>query len=414
MLQYLIRITDNTFPSVIFLALLLLIMLKSDQGLKKRYCLLGFLPGILAALVYAVLKRNTGIAVREYYDLGVLLPGLAVLTGLLATGWGAFSFKGRGAQIFLRSLAFFALALCAANILPNIMLYPFDFAVGMDTIFNTDFLYRVVGYTAGLALMLLVFFLCYKIAGKLPQKLTLVFFIISLLILFGGYGLNVAQILVARNIVYTDLLMELVLFALEHSNIFIYLQVLVGLLMIAALCLQIKFTPLSGSNPAELRKMKAAHRRQRRYCFGLFACLVLVLLTASVIRDYDNRGVELVPPIEMPVQGDRILIPLEQVNDGNLHRFMYKSKSGVEVRYIVIKKSETAYGVGLDACDICGPSGYYQRKDQVICILCDVVMNKSTIGFPGGCNPVPLAFSVTAGNMVIMTADLESEASRFE
>jgi uncharacterized membrane protein len=87
--------------------------------------------------------------------------------------------------------------------------------------------------------------------------------------------------------------------------------------------------------------------------------------------------------------------------------------SSVEVRYIVIKKNDAAYGVGLDACDVCGPTGYYQRKGQVVCILCDVVMNTSTIGLPGGCNPVPLKFEIEGGNMVIKTSDLAAEARRF-
>jgi uncharacterized membrane protein len=85
----------------------------------------------------------------------------------------------------------------------------------------------------------------------------------------------------------------------------------------------------------------------------------------------------------------------------------------VGVRYIVVKKNETAYGVGLDACDVCGPTGYYERKGQIVCILCDVVMNKSTIGLPGGCNPVPLPFRVEGGNMIIGTDDLAAEARRF-
>jgi len=41
------------------------------------------------------------------------------------------------------------------------------------------------------------------------------------------------------------------------------------------------------------------------------------------------------------------------------------------------------------------------------------VMNKSTIGLPGGCNPVPLAFAVESGGIVIATDDLEAEAYRF-
>jgi uncharacterized membrane protein len=80
----------------------------------------------------------------------------------------------------------------------------------------------------------------------------------------------------------------------------------------------------------------------------------------------------------------------------------------------VIKKNAAAYGVGLDACDICGPTGYYERKSEVICRLCDVVMNISTIGFKGGCNPVPLAYSLRSGSMIIEISNLENEKTRFK
>jgi uncharacterized membrane protein len=84
------------------------------------------------------------------------------------------------------------------------------------------------------------------------------------------------------------------------------------------------------------------------------------------------------------------------------------------VRFIVILKKAASYGVGLDACDICGPTGYYERDDEVICKLCDVVMNKATIGFKGGCNPVPLAYTLVDGRLVIRTEDLEREKGRFK
>jgi uncharacterized membrane protein len=86
------------------------------------------------------------------------------------------------------------------------------------------------------------------------------------------------------------------------------------------------------------------------------------------------------------------------------------------VRFIIIKKNEhtDAYGVGLDACDICGPTGYYERGDsEVVCKLCDVVMNTNTIGFKGGCNPVPLAYTMSGGTMIIQTQSLEDESKRF-
>jgi uncharacterized membrane protein len=41
-------------------------------------------------------------------------------------------------------------------------------------------------------------------------------------------------------------------------------------------------------------------------------------------------------------------------------------------------------------------------------------MNKSTIGFKGGCNPVPLAYIVRDGAMIVQTSDLEAEKGRFK
>ena len=92
-------------------------------------------------------------------------------------------------------------------------------------------------------------------------------------------------------------------------------------------------------------------------------------------------------------------VDLSVVNDGHLHRFVYQTASGQMVRYIVILKGGNSYGVGLDACEICGPTGYYEKDGQVICRLCDVMMNKATIGTKGGCNPIPIEYSVADGKL---------------
>jgi uncharacterized membrane protein len=40
-------------------------------------------------------------------------------------------------------------------------------------------------------------------------------------------------------------------------------------------------------------------------------------------------------------------------------------------------------------------------------------MNKATIGFAGGCNPVPLPFTIKDGHVIIDIESLEAEESRF-
>lgn len=60
-----------------------------------------------------------------------------------------------------------------------------------------------------------------------------------------------------------------------------------------------------------------------------------------------------------------------------------------------------------DACNVCGDTGYYQDGNKFVCINCDVVMNKLTLGFPGGCNPIPLehnkddAITITVDDLIV-------------
>ena len=80
---------------------------------------------------------------------------------------------------------------------------------------------------------------------------------------------------------------------------------------------------------------------------------------------------------------------------------------------IALQKSPGAYVAALDACEICGASGYYERGHDVICKLCDVVMNRGTIGFAGGCNPIPLVFEIVGDHLLISREELESHAESF-
>jgi uncharacterized membrane protein len=414
MLQYLIKITDNTLAAAVVLAFLLFLAVRTARDGKTRLAP-GVALGVAAALVYAVLKRNTGFAVREYYDLGVMLPAMALSLLFPALAWKSLAPESTAARqpfrIVLSALAGLVLAYC----LPDILLSPFEFAVGMETIYNADFLYKAVGYVAALTTMFLLGLAVYKMAGKTPGKYLLAVAFAAVAIFFLQQSLEVVQILVGRNLIPRPRwLMSLVIALLSHKNGFAYAFMILLALWAAALAVKVRLTSLTGANPAQVRLMRADHRGQLRYCGLLIVCLAVSLITVTALRSYANREVEISPPVEIAAQDGVVSIALEEVNDGNLHRHQFTASGGTAVRFIVIKKSESAYGVGLDACDICGPTGYYQRKDQVVCKLCDVVMNKSTIGFPGGCNPVPLKFSVSEGKLKIRADDLDAEKRRFE
>lgn len=413
MLHYLIKITDNTLSvAIVFSLLCALAALISRKG-ERKFIARGIALGFAAALIYAILKRNTGMAVREYYDLGVMLPLLFLLLVMFAASWRLFG-EEKAAGTGARALVALLLAAQAAYCLPDILLYPFEFAVGMESVFNTEFLYRVAGYGLGLLLMFLLGLGLFRISARLPRGLLLALLVAVLLVLFAKLSLEVTQILVARNMVpRRTWLMSLVIFTLNHANWFAFAMMGLAAFLAASLASKLGREPIRGENSAIRRKQRAERRNLCRHVVCTFACLSVSALTITRIRAYANEEVEISPPQEVAGADGEILIPIGTINDGNLHRFQYRTAKGTAVRFIVIKKSETAYGVGLDACDICGPTGYYQRKGQVVCKLCDVVMNIATIGFPGGCNPVPLRFSIARSHMVILTRDLDAEQERF-
>ena len=134
-----------------------------------------------------------------------------------------------------------------------------------------------------------------------------------------------------------------------------------------------------------------------------------------MLYSIDNQEVELSPTEECELRDGACYIPFEQVDDGSLHRFAYTTDSGTAVRFIIIKKPNSqAYGIGLDACDICGETGYYEKNGQVVCNLCDVVMNINTIGFKGGCNPIVIPYDIHDGNIVVPVDGLVEYESEFK
>ena len=416
MLQYLISITDNTFVPVIILALVSAVFVQSNLYSGKKYLIIGFLLGMLAAIIYAILKRNTGIAVREYYDLGVIIPWCIIVIPLLISWSLRNSFQQPIIKILLAVLTAVAIGLITAQCLPNILLYPFGFDVGMESIFNNDYLFKWVGYGFALLVCGLIGWLIYRLCARLSTRLVMVIATFAIIIFTIQNAINLLQILIVRRFISPQQwMMDLVIFILAHVNLFTFIFMVLVLLLTVLLYTKAKTTSLVGNNPAQIRKLKASLRRDRRTSLLLMAGVAITAYTVTRARYIFEKGVELTPAEPVTLNADGlIVIPLEQVNDGNLHRYGYQTTDGTLVRFIVIKKSENAYGVGFDACDICGASGYYQRGNQVVCSLCDVVMNIATIGFSGGCNPVPLKYEILDGNMIIRPTHLEVEKSRFK
>ncbi|MDR3294310.1 MAG: Fe-S-containing protein [Clostridiales Family XIII bacterium] len=433
MLKYLILVIENALGTAILVALILALVYAGGVRGRQKWAAAGGLAGLAAAAVLAFITHKTLLVGREFFNFGVL--PLAILSGLalLVLTWtsarasrrtavrnpdGSPPPEGEPAAAGERALcAAAALFLCTLLLycLSAVFLYPTQFLLAGESALSTDFLFKSIGYLAGLLLAVLAGLALFKAHIGVPARLLRILSAIALLVNIIGQLSTILQFLVARRLIpMTKALFEIVKFTANHDMWFLY-AILAAALVLPCLAWA-RSLRLKGewANPAQLRKAKSTARGIRRWSALILACYLLSVFSLTAVKAFDEREVTLSPAEPAQIADGRISISIDTVNDGRLHRFAYMTPDGIEVRFIVIKKNESAWGVGLDACDICGATGYYERGEDVICKLCDVVMNKATIGFKGGCNPVPLAYTVSGGILAVQTADLEAEQKRFK
>ena len=140
-----------------------------------------------------------------------------------------------------------------------------------------------------------------------------------------------------------------------------------------------------------------------------------MVLMSSVGYSYATKVAELVPAIPVAAENGFVSVPIADVQDGHLHRYSYRTQNSTTVRFIIIRKGGNAYGVGLDACEICGEAGYYENKDgQIVCKKCGVVMNTTTIGMKGGCNPIIIDYDIDESYIIVPVSEMVNNQSRFK
>lgn len=286
---------------------------------------------------------------------------------------------------------------------------------GEDTLSTMSFL-RAIGFVLGILIGMVCLFLIVKVSEFLNKRQVLFFLCLSSFVFAVDYLLRSVSAMQRMNLIpLSDLVFSIMIFGDRHGKFLIYGMLLVAFLMLAYVFLQNLKVSGSFENNALFRKAKSYARSARRYAGALLSVMVGAVLILTVLHYYSTKEVELTPPQEYTLENGKIIIPLTDVDDGHLHRFSYKTENGYDVRFIAVKKlTGNAYGLGLDACEICGVAGYYERGDEVICKRCDVVMNKNTIGFKGGCNPIPFPYEIIDKKIIIDVQDLIREEKRFK
>ncbi|MBQ9274897.1 MAG: DUF2318 domain-containing protein [Succinivibrio sp.] len=416
MLKYLIEVVQElTLPLLLVAVLCALHRLRGGTFIAVRWALV---LAFAAALAVGYLKLNTRVVNQEYLNFATTSLWLMAVLVYLAVLWTEGMLSSR-LPYLMSALPAILLPWLVFTLtfypLPNFLLHPTDFVLADQSIYSNDFLFKSIGYLASLTLVLTLAYALYLVLVRLPYRTVRVLVTVLLLIELSLIVSELYSFLLVRRFVPMNrTLFALIKFSFNNADFFLIAALAVG--AAGALRLMIlNGAPLGEfANPALRRRQLAIQKRANRLAVLYLTCAVLAVFVLTMVQSYANRGFTLSAAEPFELKGDLIEIPLERINDGHLHRFSYAASDGTEVRFIVIRKNAVAFGVGLDACEICGNTGYYERDGQVICMLCDVVMNINTIGYKGGCNPIPLGYSIEEGNMVIKTVDLEREKKRFK
>jgi len=158
--------------------------------------------------------------------------------------------------------------------------------------------------------------------------------------------------------------------------------------------------PDDPAHQAERRRQSWERRKQARWMFAAAVTFVAVILTLAA--NFVYAQVNAAPPAAqlLTAQGNQVHVPIADVSDGDLHFFRVDA-GGTALRFFVIRKPGGAWGTALDACQICGWSGYRQSGSNVICRNCGSAIYVPSIGQPGGCNPVGIPSHVEGGDLVL-------------
>ena len=430
MFKYLWTVTQDLFLAVTLTTLIhiLLSRLFGRRGRIIHGVALGV--GVLASITLATVKYNTNLIISSHwnhYGYAVLLA-LTLLILLFTILFGRKENRGTTAGSMLLSLAG---ALYSATLvfysLPGVLLYPFSFNTMGQGYLSSYYLVRMAGWLGALVLLFVYSRLLSRCAlyikpyGALPVLVNagLLSFAVYCFGRFFVPWVNRAKWLkwpVKYSAAAYGWIGDWMMFTASHAMLFIWIVAGIAVLLSLLLFRQGTVIKEPYDNPAQHRKLKARNRHWRRVAAGVLVCAALCTVIMTVVKTNDTKQVELSAPEAYTVDQEAgvILVPMEAVSDGHLHRFEFKTEKNINVRWIVVKKPGSAsFGVGLDACEVCGNAGYFERSGQIICKRCDVVMNINTIGFKGGCNPIPLAYEVKDGNLVFKLSDIIAGEKEF-
>ncbi|MFT8705261.1 Fe-S-containing protein [Bifidobacterium aquikefiricola] len=423
MLEQFVTVMPGTLGSAL-LVMCLNVLLSVGEGRKRPrsayWRTAGMLVGLLAAVAFAALRATAVITQRTFINYPTLVccvvADLALIVVVVFARRITRDWNRHAVWLHVgNAVAGIAIAFTIFRALPDVILELTIFIEPGDPVFTSAMLLRALGFILGVAASIIVACmfrstrltaapLWFTVATLMLLALTLVQHLTSLLTVMLSVG----------DIMLHGLGFHLLVWLINNAGWLIIAQVWVFIVPAIASVVAGFSMPVAAQNQADSRRHTAVKRRAMLSAAWTVIAAIGVTFALTYGVAQTNKQPVLSPPERYSLSRDTATIRYSQVEDGHLHRFQYTAKDGTVMRFIVIKKNGGAYGIGLDACDNCGDAGYYEKDGKIICKRCDVAINLATIGFRGGCNPIPFPYTTNHGAIVINTADLDALSSHFK
>ena len=323
--------------------------------------------------------------------------------------------RNRIALHVANAVAGLGIALTTFYITPDVILQLTNFVEPDESPFTSEMLLRALGFALGIGTAVIAAAIFRTMRSTAVRW---AFTLAALLVVVLGLIRHLTELFALMMnmlilILHGPAFRMLILFH-NHTVELTLAQTLVFLIPAVASIVAGFRMPKTGANEAVVRSHIAFKRRAK--AAGAWSLIAMIAVTVSLTWGVaeNNKVPELSPPEAYSLKDGVATITFAQVEDGHLHRFEYTAEDGTVMRFIIIKKNGGAYGIGLDACETCGDAGYYEKDGKIICKRCDVAINLATIGFKGGCNPIPFDYTVGNGKITIQTADLDALSAHFK
>lgn len=425
MLQYFIDTAGLTIICAVITGMMTAYSVNFYGKSGRLTALVSVLAGIVGAAAVSYIKNTSKTFSNNmwvYNNFRIAL--VCLLLFLLAALTGLIFKKYRKADSFITPVIVAAMTVLALMYaLPDVILMPPKILMTEKSVISSVFILDFIGVVFGVIFSFLTALAMYQGVRRFSRLPAFIITALGLLVYASRQVCVLLRIMIQQRMIISGVtvsretyheLFEIVKNTSNNENIFTYLTIICAAIVPVLLVIISLRAKEPYNTPAEHRKIRWKWRVARRWAFLGVVCCVVSVLNPTLFTELATEVVEL-SPVEQPlISGDNAVVFFDQVQDGHLHRFGYTSPNGVEIRFIVIRKpNSSSYGIGLDACDICGETGYYEKDDQVVCKLCDVVMNVNTIGFKGGCNPIVIPYTIENGSILVPIEGLLEYESEF-